>query len=74
MYEMEKTFLYVFTLGIFLELEGLFGMQKSLHLPIKRGREGTCKQIHNFGTCAAIGRFSVSFGLNAVSKRVKSSC
>jgi hypothetical protein len=26
MCEMKKTFLYVFTLGIFLELEGIFGM------------------------------------------------
>jgi hypothetical protein len=26
MYEMKKTFLYVFTLGIFFEFEGVFGM------------------------------------------------
>jgi hypothetical protein len=26
MYEMKKTFMYVFTLGIFFELEGVFGM------------------------------------------------
>jgi hypothetical protein len=37
MYEMKKTFMYVFTLGIFFELEGVFGIIKSLCLPIKGG-------------------------------------
>jgi hypothetical protein len=26
MYEMKNTFMYVFTLGIFVELKGVFGM------------------------------------------------
>jgi hypothetical protein len=49
MCEMKQTFLYVFSLGIFLELEGVIGMQKSLRLPLKRGRECMCKWIQNFG-------------------------
>jgi hypothetical protein len=48
MCEMKKTFLYVFTLGIFFELEGVFGV-KVPSSPYKRGREGTCKWIQNFG-------------------------
>jgi hypothetical protein len=53
-YEMEMTFMYVFTLGIFFELEGIFGRVKVPSSPYKRGREGTCKWIHNFGSLSIL--------------------
>jgi hypothetical protein len=34
---MQKTLVYKFTVGIFLRFEGILGMEKSLHLPIKGG-------------------------------------
>jgi hypothetical protein len=49
MCEMKKTFLYVFTLGIFLELEGVIGMQKSLRLPIKGGVRARVNEFRILG-------------------------
>jgi hypothetical protein len=39
----------MFTLGIFLELEGVIGMQKSLHLPIKGGVRAHVNGFRIFG-------------------------
>jgi hypothetical protein len=48
MYEMKKAFMYMFILGIFLGSQGYFRNVKVPSSPYKRGREGTCKRIHNF--------------------------
>jgi allophanate hydrolase subunit 1 len=40
--------MYVFTLGIFLGFEGIFGMEKSLRLPIKRGARARVKGLTTF--------------------------
>jgi hypothetical protein len=40
--------MYMFTLGIFLGSEWYFRNVKVPSSPYKRGREGTCKRIHNF--------------------------
>jgi hypothetical protein len=42
--------LYVFTLGIFLELEGVIEMQKSLRLPIKGGMRARVNGFRILGT------------------------
>jgi hypothetical protein len=55
-----------------LGARGCFRNVKVPSSPYKRGREDTCKRIHNFGTCAATRRFSISSRLNAVFERVKS--
>jgi hypothetical protein len=38
----------MFTLGIFFEFEGVFGMQKSLRLPIKGGARARVKGFTTF--------------------------
>jgi hypothetical protein len=52
---------------------GRFRNVKVPSAPYKRGREGTCKWIQTFGTCAAIGRFTVSFRLDTVFEHVENS-
>jgi hypothetical protein len=40
--------MYMFTLGIFLRFEGIFGIEKSLRLPIKGGTRTCVKGFTTF--------------------------
>jgi hypothetical protein len=68
---MKKIFLYVFTLGIFFELEGVLGMQKSLRLSIKGGVRARVNGFRFLELVPLLGRFIVSFCLDFVFERVK---
>jgi hypothetical protein len=70
---MKKTFLCVFTLGIFFELEGVLGMQKSLHLPIKGGARAHVNGFRFWELVQSTGRIIVSQCPNSVFERVKNS-
>jgi hypothetical protein len=50
----------MFTLGIFSRFEGIFGMQKSLRLPIKGGAWARVKQFTTFEASTDFRRFPVS--------------
>jgi hypothetical protein len=56
---MQKTFMYIFTLGIFPRFEGIFGMYVPLS-PYKRGTRARVKGFRTFEVRAVFWRFFVS--------------
>jgi hypothetical protein len=65
--------LYAFTLGIFSELEGVLGMRKSLHLPIKGGARARVNGFRFGGLVQSAGGITVSQRSNLVLERAKNS-
>jgi hypothetical protein len=52
--------MYMFTLGIFLRFECIFGMEKSFRLPIKGGAWAHVKGFTTFEASTGFQRFFVS--------------
>jgi hypothetical protein len=58
--------MYMFRLGIFLRFKGIFGIKRSLRLPIKGGARARVKGFTTFEAQAVFRRFFVSAVVNCV--------